>query len=115
MKKRLLVLALSLIMLLQCACAAVPAGVVEGEAVLADNIISSGDVVLANAESGSTTINVVASDMAYVRGGSWANKNWNTINTERMASGTISSPLLVIKNGMENGDYTRVAFFKEIV
>ena len=112
MKKRLLVLALSLIMLLQCACAAVPAGVVEGEAVLADNIISSGDVVLANSTAKAAIQNVVANEKASVRGGTWANKTWRQIMTERINLGQISGDVIVIKNGLSNGDYTRVALFK---
>ena len=117
MKKRLLMLALALVMILQCACAVAPADVVEGEAELADNIISSDEVKLANATSASTVKVVANVEKAYVRGGSWANKNWHKINEERMAQGLITSELIVVKNpgggnGMQNSDTVRVALFK---
>ena len=112
MKKRLLVFVLALVMILESACSAVPTDVVEGEAELADKIMSSTDVAMTNTTSESTIINVVATEKAYVRAGKWADKNWNQINEERIADGLISSEVIVVKNGLGNTDVTRVALFK---
>ena len=105
MKKRLIVLALAIVMLLQCACAAVPADV-EGEALLADGILSNKDVTMVNSTS-SATMNLVANDMAYVRAGTWADKNWHQILAERELKDNI-----IIKNGLKNTNTSRVALFK---
>ncbi len=110
MKKRLIVLALVVVMLLQCACSALPAYPYgDGEA---EAILSNDDVVLTNITSKPVNLNIANIDKAYVRGGVWAGKNWNKINEERIAQGLITTPVLVVKNGMQNGDYTRVGLFK---
>lgn len=111
MKKKLLCLLHALLMLFQCACAATPADVVENE----NSILPSNDLTLTGAREPAVE-NVVAVDKAYVRGGEWANKNWNQINAERRAQGLISNDLIVVKsgggNGMQNDSYTRMALFK---
>lgn len=107
MKKRIIVLALALIMLLQCGCAVAPADVIEGEAELADSVISSDGVVLTNSTSASAINNVVATEKAYVRGGTWSKKNWHQILKERGLD-----DMIIIKNGIENADHTRLGLFK---
>ncbi|MBQ7293228.1 MAG: hypothetical protein IJW79_05755, partial [Clostridia bacterium] len=106
MKKRFLVLVLALVMLVQCGCAVAP--VAENvEAELADKIISSDDTVKMNTTS-STPINVVSTDRAYVRGGTWKDKNWHQILEERGLD-----DMIIIKNGFDpNGEYCRVALFR---
>lgn len=107
MKKRILVLALAVVMLLGSACSAVPTTLKDDDK-LADDIISSSDVVLSKATSTSTVKTVTATEKAYVRGGVWANKNWHQILSER----GLTDNTIVIKNGLNSTDYTRVALFK---
>ena len=108
MKKRLLVLALSLIMLLQCACAAVSANVTEGKNELADNIISTKDAVQTNATSLDATINITSTERTYVRGGKWADMTRQEILKERGLA-----DMVIIKHGFKpNYEYCRVALFR---
>ena len=107
MKKRIIVIALAIITLLQCGCALAPTDVVNGEALLADKIVSSDDVTLTNTKSNSTITNLTANDMAYVRGGTWADKNWHQILEERKLDDNI-----IIKNGIANSNVTRLGLFK---
>lgn len=106
MKKRFLVLALALIMLLQCGCAVAPTEAAD-EAQIADKIVSSDDVVLANTTANSSTKVVVATEKAYVRGGVWSDKNWHQILAERKLD-----DMIIIKNGATSSDYTRIGLFK---
>ena len=103
MKKRITVLVLVLVMLLQCGCALAPA-----ETELIDKIVSSDDVTLAKATVGASTITLTADDMAYVRGGTWADKNWHKILEERK----IDDGTIIIKNGLTSTNTTRLALFK---
>ena len=94
-------------MLLSCACAAVPADVIEGEAELADKIMSSDGVVQMNSTD-STTKLITTNYMAYARAGDWANKNWHQILKERGLD-----DMIIIKNGFNMKDsYCRVALFR---
>ena len=95
MKKRLFVLALAIVMLFQCACAAAPQG-----------LISSDDADLLAAEDGVKTL--YTSEYAYVRGGAeWREKNWHDILAERG-----KEPMLIMKNGKSGGNVTRLALLK---
>ena len=112
MKKKIFCLLNALLLLFQCACGAVPTGSTE----LDGTLLPSDDLTQIKASSSSTIKNVVAVDKAYVRGGEWADKDWNQINAERKAQGLISSDYIVVKSGGENGllnsSYTRIALFK---
>ena len=112
MKKKIFCLLNALLLLFQCACGAVPTGSTE----LDGTLMPSDDLTQIKASSSSTIKNVVAVDKAYVRGGEWADKDWNQINAERKAQGLISSDYIVVKSGGENGflnsSYTRIALFK---
>ena len=107
MKKRIIVLVLALVMLLQCGCALAPTGV-NGEAELADKIVSSDDITLTNITAGSAIKTLTVSDKAYVRGGTWADKNWHQILKER----NIDDGTIIIKNGLTSTNTTRLALFK---
>ncbi len=99
---------LALVMLLQCACAVVPADVIEGEAELADSILSNDDVKHVNTNADATTFNITTNYMAYVRGGTWADKNWHKILEER----NIDDGTIIVKNGLTSTNTTRLALFK---
>ena len=88
--KRIFSFILAVLMLLQCGCAVAPT-----KEVIAGEILSSDDVVLSNATNKSANTNIVNIDKAYVRGGTWADKNWNKINEERIAQGLITTDVLV--------------------
>ena len=111
MKIRLLAFALVMVMLLSSACAALPSELISANDD-AYGIISSDEAVQTNTTSSASSINVVATDKVSVRGGTWANKTWRQIMTERTNSGQISGDMIVIKNGLSNGDYTRVGLFR---
>ena len=97
--KRFLLLFLTALTVLQCACAAVP---VE----LADEILSSDDVELVNATDSIKT--VYTHEYAYVRGGGeWRDKNWHQILAERGRA-----PMLIMKNGIIGTNVTRLALLK---
>ena len=97
--KRFLLLFLTAITVLQCACAAAPAE-------LADGILSSDDVELVNATDNVKT--VYTHEYAYVRGGGeWRDKNWHQILAERGRA-----PMLIMKNGTSGTNVTRLALLK---
>ncbi|MBQ7292684.1 MAG: DNRLRE domain-containing protein [Clostridia bacterium] len=108
MKKRILVLVLALVMLLQCGCALAPTDTINGDVLLADEIVSSDDVTLTNTTSASAIQTLIVSDKAYVRGGPWADKNWHKILEERK----IDDGTIIIKNGLTSTNTTRLGLFK---
>ena len=97
--KRLLLFLLAGIMLLQCACVAVQIDSPEGA------LLSDDEAVRVNAE---TVKNIYTSEYAYVRGGAeWRDKNWHDILAERG-----KEPMLIMKNGKQGGNVTRLALLK---
>ena len=82
MKKRLLVLLLAIVMLLQCGCVVADPEPVAANDGIADKIISSdGDgVEVLNVTSESADVRVFASDYTYVRGGEHNEKNFAKLN-----------------------------------
>ena len=59
-----------------------------------------------NSESSGTSM-LTVTDKAYVRGGSYADKNWHQILEERNLE-----DMVIIKNGMEKSNVARVGLFK---
>ncbi len=93
--KRIFVLLLTVIMLLECSCGAVP-----------QNILSSDDVVLTSA-TGNSPSTIYATEYAYVRGNDWKDKNWRDILAERGLG-----EMLIIKNGHKVSSSTRHTFLR---
>ena len=88
MKKRLTALVILLVMLLQCACAAMPA---------TDNIISNQDVVKVNEEMNNEIRNITAIEKLSLRGGSWGDMTWRQIMDKRKASSELGEDFIIIK------------------
>ena len=79
-----------------------------------ETIVITEEDYTADEEDFSAAKNIVAIDMAYVRGGEWSNKNWNTINAERKAQGLIGSEYIVVKSGQQLHTYRtfQVRYFR---
>ncbi len=107
MKKRLIASLILLVMLLQCACSALPV-----DKSMADRIISSQDVVKVNEEMNNKIRNITAIEKLSLRGGEWGNMTWRQIMDKRKASGELGEDFIVIKNGLKDSAYTRVGLFK---
>ena len=102
--KKLIVFALALVMLMQCACALVgetPAAELENDIIASDSV----GISKLNTEN-EQTASVLASDMAYVRGGKYADMTYAEVG-----EATNTATILVSKNdsgdGVEKGEISR--------
>ena len=91
-------------MLLQCACAAIPAN-----KSISNDIISNQDVAKLNKEMSNEIRNITSIEKLSLRGGSWGDKTWRQIMDERKSFALF---FIVIKNGLKDSAYTRVGLFK---
>ena len=100
--KKLLSLALAVLMLVSCGCASVPTEQTEEDAYIAD-IQDNADLInLAASEH--KEVRVTPSDKAYVRAGKWASMNWREIN-QKEGLDTNNEEVLVLKK--TSADYLR--------
>ena len=107
MKKRFVALVVLLIMLLQCACAAIPA-----DKSISNDIISNQDVIRMSEEMNNEIRNITANEKLSLRGGEWGDMTWRQIMDKRKASSELGEDFIVIKNGLKDSAYTRVGLFK---
>ncbi len=101
--KKILALALALLMLASCGCGLVPS--VEDDVDPSD-IADNGELVNL-AASQSEEVRVIPFDRAYVRSGTYADKNWKVINQELGLDTNTEEVLALKNNGTPPGNNTR--------
>ena len=102
--KKLLCLALGVLMLLSCACAYQPEEAYDA----APEVLSDATMVDLAANS-SREIRVAPVEKAYIRGGNYADMNWREINARLGTDTNTAEPFTLKEDGSK--DYTRRVYF----